>query len=112
MKTQWHNFKTGTWQTCVNVRDFIQTNYHPYESDASFLCGPTERTSHLMTKLNHLFDLEQQFGGVLDIDTGTVSSLVNYGPGYLDKDKELIVGLQTDRPLRRGVNPFGGLKMT
>ncbi|MGE4276979.1 MAG: formate C-acetyltransferase [Lawsonibacter sp.] len=112
MKTQWRNFKTGTWQTCVNVRDFIQTNYCPYESDASFLCGPTERTSQLMTKLNHLFDLEQQFGGVLDIDTGTVSSLVNYGPGYLDKDKELIVGLQTDRPLRRGVNPFGGLKMT
>lgn len=112
MKAQWRNFSTGTWQTCVNVRDFIQTNYRPYENDASFLCGPTERTSYLMTKLNHLFDLEQQFGGVLDIDTATVSSLVNYGPGYLDKDKELIVGLQTDRPLRRGVNPFGGLKMT
>lgn len=112
MKAQWRNFKTGTWQTCVNIRDFIQVNYCPYENDASFLCGPTERTGYLMTKLNHLFDLEQQFGGVLDIDTDTVSSLVNYGPGYLDKDKELIVGLQTDRPLRRGVNPFGGLKMT
>lgn len=112
MKTQWRNFETGTWQTCLNVRDFIQTNYHPYESDSSFLCGPTERTSKLMTKLTHLLDLEQQFGGVLDIDTNTVSSLVNYGPGYLDKDNELIVGLQTDRPLRRGVNPFGGLKMT
>ncbi|MEA4814414.1 MAG: formate C-acetyltransferase [Oscillospiraceae bacterium] len=112
MKTQWRNFKTGTWQNCLNVRDFIQTNYHPYESDPSFLCGPTERTSKLMTKLTHLLDLEQQFGGVLDIDTHTASSLVNYGPGYLDKDNELIVGLQTDRPLRRGVNPFGGLKMT
>lgn len=112
MKAQWHNFQAGTWQTCVNVRDFIQTNYHPFEGDASFLCGPTERTSHLMVKLNHLLDLEQQFGGVLDIDTCTVSSLVNYGPGYLDKENELIVGLQTDRPLRRGVNPFGGLKMT
>ena len=112
MKTQWHNFQPGTWQTCVNVRDFIQTNYHPYTADASFLCGPTERTSQLMTKLTHLLDLEQQFGGVLDIDTYTVSSLVNYGPGYLDQDNELIVGLQTDRPLRRGVNPFGGLKMT
>ena len=112
MKTQWRNFKTGTWQTCLNVRDFIQTNYQPYENDPSFLCGPTERTSKLMTKLSHLLDLEQQFGGVLDIDTHTASSLVNYGPGYLDKDNELIVGLQTDRPLRRGVNPFGGLKMT
>jgi formate C-acetyltransferase len=112
MKAQWRNFKTGAWQTCLNVRDFIQTNYHPFESDPAFLCGPTERTGRLMAKLNHLMDLEQQFGGVLDIDTHTVSSLVSYGPGYLDKDNELIVGLQTDRPLRRGVNPFGGLKMT
>lgn len=112
MKAQWRNFKTGTWQTCLNVRDFIQTNYHPFESDPAFLCGPTERTGRLMAKLKHLMDLEQQFGGVLDIDTHTVSSLVSYGPGYLDKDNELIVGLQTDRPLRRGVNPFGGLKMT
>lgn len=112
MKAQWRNFKTGTWQTCLTVRDFIQTNYHPFESDPAFLCGPTERTGRLMAKLKHLMDLEQQFGGVLDIDTHTVSSLVSYGPGYLDKDNELIVGLQTDRPLRRGVNPFGGLKMT
>lgn len=112
MKAQWRNFKTGTWQTCLNVRDFIQTNYHPFESDPAFLCGPTERTGRLMAKLKHLMDLEQQFGGVLDIDTHTVSSLVSYDPGYLDKDNELIVGLQTDRPLRRGVNPFGGLKMT
>ena len=65
-----------------------------------------------MTKLNHLFDLEQQFGGVLDIDTYTAMSLTNFGPGYLDKDEEIIVGLQTDRPLKRGVNPFGGLNMT
>jgi formate C-acetyltransferase len=112
MKTQWNYFNDGKWQTGVDVRDFIQTNYHPYEGDESFLCGPTDRTTHLMTKLNHLLDLERQFGGVLDIDTVTVSSLVNYGPGYLDKDNELIVGLQTSRPLRRGVNPFGGLKMT
>jgi formate C-acetyltransferase len=112
MKSQWNNFTAGNWQTCVDVRDFIQTNYHPYEGAEGFLCGPTERTSRLMNKLNHLLDLEQQFGGVLDVDTVTVSSLVNYGPGYLDKDNELIVGLQTSRPLRRGVNPFGGLKMT
>jgi len=112
MKTQWNHFNPGVWQTSVNVRDFIQSNYHPYEGDESFLCKPTERTQNLMKKLNHLCDLEQQFGGVLDIDTYTVSSLASYGPGYLDKDNELIVGLQTDRPLRRGVNPFGGLKMT
>ena len=112
MKTQWRNFLPGAWQTCLNVRDFIQTNYHPYEGDPSFLRSPTERTSRLMAKLKSLMDLEQQFGGVLDIDTQTVSSLVNYGPGYLDKEGELIVGLQTDRPLRRGVNPFGGLNMT
>ena len=112
MKSQWNNFTAGNWQTCVDVRDFIQTNYHPYEGDEDFLCGPTERTSRLMNKLNHLLDLEQHHGGVLDIDTYTVSSLVNYAPGYLDKDNELIVGLQTSQPLRRGVNPFGGLKMT
>lgn len=112
MKTQWNHFNPGVWQTSVNVRDFIQSNYHPYEGDESFLCKPTERTQNLMKKLNHLCDLEQQFGGVLDIDNYTVSSLASYGPGYLDKDNELIVGLQTDRPLRRGVNPFGGLKMT
>lgn len=112
MKSQWNHFNAGKWQTCVDVRDFIQTNYHPYEGDESFLCGPTERTTHLMNKLTHLLDLEQQFGGVLDIDTVTVSSLVNYAPGYLDKENELIVGIQTSRPLRRGVNPFGGLKMT
>ena len=112
MKSQWNHFTAGNWQTCVDVREFIQTNYHPYEGDDGFLCGPTERTSRLMEKLNQLLALEQQFGGVLDIDTYTVSSLVNYAPGYLDKDNELIVGLQTNRPLRRGINPFGGLKMT
>lgn len=111
-RTQWQGFKEGSWQTEVNVRDFIQTNYVPYEGDESFLAQATERTNKLMTKLNHLFDLEQQFGGVLDIDTQTVTSLTHYKAGYLDKDQEIIVGLQTDRPLKRGVNPFGGLNMT
>ena len=108
----WTGFKTGTWNEEINVRDFIQKNYTPYEGDESFLSAPTERTSKLMRKLNDLFELEQRFGGVLDIDTQTVSSLTNYAPGYLDKENELIVGLQTDRPLRRGVNPFGGINMT
>ena len=108
----WTGFKTGTWNEEINVRDFIQKNYTPYEGDESFLSAPTERTSKLMRKLNDLFELEQRFGGVLDIDTQTVSSLTNYVPGYLDKENELIVGLQTDRPLRHGVNPFGGINMT
>lgn len=111
-KQQWNGFKAGVWKEEINVRNFIQTNYTPYEGDEAFLASPTPRTDHLMKKLNHLFDLEQQFGGVLDIDTQTVTSLTNYKPGYLDKDEEIIVGLQTDRPLRRGVNPFGGINMT
>ena len=112
MEEQWTGFKGGVWQEEINVRDFIQKNYVPYEGNEDFLAPPTQRTTKLMTKLNHLFDLEQQFGGVLDIDTYTAMSLTNFGPGYLDKDEEIIVGLQTDRPLKRGVNPFGGLNMT
>ena len=111
-RTQWNGFKAGNWQNEIDVRNFIQTNYTPYEGDESFLAAATPRTEKLMKKLNHLFDLEQQFGGVLDINTQTVTSLTNYKPGYLDKENEIIVGLQTDRPLRRGVNPFGGINMT
>lgn len=112
MKEQWTGFNGGAWQEDINVRDFIQKNYTPYEGDEGFLAGATDRTAKLMAKLNSLFNLEQQFGGVLDIDTYTATSLTNFGPGYLDKDEEIIVGLQTDRPLKRGVNPFGGLNMT
>ncbi len=112
MREEWQGFREGRWLEAVDVRDFIQTNYRPYEEGAEFLCGPTERTEALMKKLEHLFDLERQFGGVLDIDTQTVTSLTNYRAGYLDKEREIIVGLQTDRPLRRGVNPFGGIAMT
>ncbi len=110
--TAWTGFKKGTWTEEINVRDFIQLNYTPYEGDEAFLAPATGRTKKLMGKLNDLFELEQRFGGVLDIDTQTVSSLTSYQPGYLDKENELIVGLQTDRPLRRGVNPFGGINMT
>jgi len=95
----------------IDVRGFIQKNYTPYEGDGSFLCGPTKRTEALLAKFESLLALERQFGGVLDIDTATVSSLTSYSPGYLDKDNELIVGLQTNRPLKRGVNPFGGIRM-
>ncbi len=107
----WNGFESGVWQDEINVRDFIQQNYKPYEGDHSFLAGATERTTTLMKKLHELFALERQYGGVLDIDTATVSSLTSYSPGYLDKDNEIIVGLQTNRPLKRGVNPFGGMRM-
>ncbi|HHU16722.1 MAG TPA: formate C-acetyltransferase [Clostridiales bacterium] len=110
--SEWNGFKDGCWKKAIDVRDFIQTNYTPYEGNEDFLAGPTERTQVLMKKLNHLFELEQESGGVLDIDTQTVSSLTNYQPGYLDKELEIIVGLQTDQPLKRGVNPFGGVNMT
>ncbi len=112
MKHQnWNGFAAGAWQDSIDVRDFIQTNYHPYTGGADFLAGATDRTKTLMKKLEMLFMLERQYGGVLDIDTDTVSSLTAYAPGYLDKDNELIVGLQTNRPLKRGVNPFGGIRM-
>ena len=107
----WNGFIEGIWKNEINVRDFIQTNYAEYKGDDSFLASATERTQELMKKLNGLFALEQQFGGVLDIDTATVSSLTSYSPGYIDKENELIVGLQTNRPLKRGVNPFGGMRM-
>ncbi|MGI6030513.1 MAG: formate C-acetyltransferase [Eubacteriales bacterium] len=112
MFTPWADFQPGRWQTSIDVRDFIQKNYTPYEGDESFLTPATPRTEALRRKLENLLALEREFGGVLDIDTQTVTSLLNYKPGYLDREKELIVGLQTDRPLKRGVNPFGGLKMT
>ena len=107
----WNGFKSGVWQNEINVRDFIQQNYKAYEGDDSFLAGATERTNDMMKKVNSLFKLERQYGGVLDIDTTTVSSLTAYAPGYIDKENELIVGLQTNRPLKRGVNPFGGIRM-
>ncbi|MBE6779133.1 MAG: formate C-acetyltransferase, partial [Ruminococcaceae bacterium] len=107
----WAGFKPGAWQNEVNVRDFIQQNYEVYTGDDSFLAEATSRTQAIMKKVNTLFKLEREYGGVLDIDVNTVSSLTNYLPGYIDKENELIVGLQTNRPLKRGVNPFGGMRM-
>ena len=109
--TNWAGFKPGVWQDEINVRDFIQSNYKAYEGDADFLAAATPRTQAMMKKLEALFALERQFGGVLDIDTATVSSLTAYSPGYIDKENEIIVGMQTNRPLKRGVNPFGGMRM-
>ena len=107
----WEGFVNGCWKNEINVRDFIQTNYREYTGDSSFLVGPTKRTKNLMAKLEKLFLQERKKGGVLDIDTDTVSTLTSHTPGYLDKENELIVGIQTDKPLRRGVNPFGGMRM-
>ena len=107
----WSGFKAGEWQNEINVRNFIQLNYKEYNGDADFLTEATPRTRELMKKLEALFMLERQYGGVLDVDTATVSSLTSYSPGYLDKKNEIIVGLQTNRPLKRGVNPFGGMRM-
>ena len=107
----WKGFNGGEWQDTINVRDFIQKNYREYKGDDSFLSGASKRTKELMSRINSLFELERLYGGVLDIDTETVSSLTSYAPGYIDKDKEIIVGMQTNRPLKRGVNPFGGIRM-
>ena len=107
----WNGFIEGVWQDEINVRDFIQTNYKEYPGDAAFLAGATTRTKSLMEKVQGLFALERQKGGVRDIDTDTVSSLTSYAPGYIDKENEIIVGMQTDSPLTRGVNPFGGIRM-
>ena len=107
----WDGFKSGAWKDTVDVRDFIQNNYKAYEGDHSFLASATDRTNDLMKKVQLLFALERQSGGVLDIDTTEASSLTNYKPGYIDKENEIIVGLQTNRPLKRGVNPFGGIRM-
>ncbi len=107
----WKGFNPGRWQEEINVRDFIQNNYKEYTGDETFLANATPRTRDLMKKVETLFTLERQYGGVLDIDTTTVSSLNSYAPGYIDKSNELIVGLQTNRPLKRGVNPFGGIRM-
>ncbi len=109
--TNWNGFKSGVWQNEINVRDFIQTNYTEYTGDDKFLSDATERTKDLMKKIQGLFDLERRFGGVLDIDTSTVSSLTTFSPGYIDKKNEIIVGMQTNRPLKRAVSPFGGIRM-
>ena len=107
----WNGFVGGAWQNEINVRDFIQKNYREYTGDDSFLAGATERTKAIMEKVQALFKLERGRGGVLDVATETASSLTAFAPGYIDQKNELIVGLQTDAPLKRGVNPFGGMRM-
>ncbi|MBQ3554308.1 MAG: formate C-acetyltransferase [Clostridia bacterium] len=111
MENAWRGFIEGNWNKSIDVRDFIQKNYTPYEGNESFLAAPTERTKKLNDKYEKLHRLEQEWGGVLDIDTNTVSSLLTHKPGYLDKENEIIFGLQTNKALKRSVNPFGGIRM-
>ena len=107
----WNGFVPGKWQKEVEVRDFIQRNYTPYEGDDSFLAEPTQNTKDLWQMVLDLSKKEREAGGVLDMDTKVVSTLTSHGPGYLDKDKETIVGFQTDKPFKRGMNVYGGIRM-
>lgn len=105
------DFVGGKWQSEINVRDFIQKNYTPYDGDSSFLAGPTEATTKLWQECCDLFKKERENGGVLDMDTKIVSTITSHKAGYIDKSLEQIVGLQTDKPLKRSLQPFGGIRM-
>lgn len=114
MRTEWQGFKKSLWQDEVNVRDFIQNNYTPFDGDESFLAGPTDATKKLWGRLQELQAEERAKGGVLDMETEVVSGINAYGPAYIDesmKDLETVVGLQTDKPLKRAFMPYGGIKM-
>ena len=113
-RQEWNGFEGRQWKEEINVRDFIQKNYTPYEGDESFLAGPTEATDKLWGALQKLQKEERAKGGVLDMDTHIVSSLTSHGPGYIEeslKDLEQVVGLQTDKPLKRAFMPYGGINM-
>ena len=107
----WNTFNGGAWQNEINVRDFIQKNYTPYDGDGAFLAPATGRTVKMREKFDALLAEERDKGGVRNVDTETVITITAFGPGYLDKDNEIIVGLQTDEPLKRACNPFGGMRM-
>lgn len=111
MKTEWRDFTGGAWEREINVRDFIQKNYTPYDGDDSFLAGPTNATKDLWTKVMDLSKQEREAGGVLDMDTKIISTITSHDPGYLDKEKETIVGFQTDKPFKRSLQPNGGIRM-
>ena len=107
----WHGFEGGTWQKEIHVRSFIRHNYTPYDGDEAFLEAPTENTCALWDEVLELFRKEREAGGVLDMDTKIISTITSHAPGYIDKDKEKIVGLQTDKPLKRALMPYGGIRM-
>ncbi len=107
----WRGFESGTWEMEVNVRSFIKHNYTPYDGDDTFLAGPTEDTLALWDQVLELTKQEREAGGVLDMDTKVISTIVSHGPAYLDKSKEKIVGFQTDKPFKRALMPYGGIRM-
>ena len=111
MRPEWNEFVGGKWDHEINVRDFIQKNYTPYEGDESFLAAPTQNTKDLWNMVLDLQKKEREAGGVLDMDTKVVSTITSHGPGYLDKSKETIVGFQTDKPFKRSMQPYGGIRM-
>ena len=111
MEKAWNGFTGGKWQEAINVRDFIQANVHPYTGDASFVAGPTEKSTRLWQRCLELLAQERKKDGVLDVDTHTVSKIDAFGPGYIEKDNEVIVGLQTDAPLKRSLIVNGGIRM-
>ena len=111
MRPEWRDFSGGVWEREINVRDFIQKNYTPYDGDDSFLAGPTQATKDLWAQVMDLSAKEREAGGVLDMDTEVVSTITSHGPGYLDQDKEKIVGFQTDKPFKRSLQPYGGIRM-
>ena len=111
MRKEWESFRGGIWEKEINVRDFIQKNYTPYLGDDSFLAGPTEDTKALWEQVMDLSAQEREKGGVLDMDTKIISTITSHGPGYLDKSKEKIVGFQTDKPFKRSLQPYGGIRM-
>ena len=111
MFKQWEGFKTGWWCEDIQVDNFILLNYKPYEGDESFLAGPTERTRIVSDKVQELIKQERENGGVLKVDASRIMTATAFDPGYIDKDRDIIVGLQTDEPLKRGICPFGGIRM-
>ena len=111
MREEWRSFQKGVWEREINVRDFIQRNYTPYEGNEEFLCDATEATKALWDQVLDLSKQEREAGGVLDMDTKVISTITSHGPGYLNKDKETIVGFQTDKPFKRSLQPYGGIRM-
>ena len=106
----WEGLRGGLWRDAIDVRDFIQANYTPYAGDGSFLAGPTERTTALWARLGELFPIERE-RGVYDVDVHTPAGITAHAPGYIDREHELIVGLQTDAPLKRAIMPYGGWRL-
>jgi formate C-acetyltransferase len=112
MNRAWRGFREGEWTKKIDVRGFIKSNYTPYDGDESFLQKPTQRTKKLFAEVEALLSEERKSGGVLDVDCKHISSLLSFPPGYINKDLEIIKGLQTDKPLKRAVNPFGGIRLS